>query len=351
MKAENAALKAANVALEAQVAFLSTPSSSGGPHQSRMRNDSTITQQVQAVTSHAAEYVQRWWSGAAPVAPSMVQMYGQLLLAGGRGPARIPTCCHTLRHVPTRVETQLTDEDDWDGHPIFEEYPKFRDGVVVDYGPTSLEFRESGRYAIRVDFFYPIIVRALWLFDAGELRALRVRDPNVFRIIASMLPPFEDGEGGASGKNRISQALDSLCAIEKTISSSHWKLQSDAAAALIERCAGTLTEVRGQMLREEHQPALARCKRLESLSVMYVDDSSIWLGLSQLHTLCDVDLAQVSFAAIAAALPQLHTLKAVGYRDDPVEAAAFFADLLPRLRVFTAAASGPGVERGWSSTP
>jgi hypothetical protein len=46
--------------------------------------------------------------------------------------------------------------------------------------------------------------------------------------------------------------------------------------------------------------ALARCTRLQSLS------SADYYA--QLHTLRDVDFAAVSAAAIAAALPRLHTL-------------------------------------------
>jgi hypothetical protein len=63
----------------------------------------------------------------------------------------------------------------------------------------------------------------------------------------------------------------------------------------------------------------------------------VWLGLSQLHTLHDVDLDQVSVAAIAAALPRLHTLTAHRYCDHAANdsvVAGFFTDLLPRLRVF-----------------
>jgi hypothetical protein len=60
-----------------------------------------------------------------------------------------------------------------------------------------------------------------------------------------------------------------------------------------------------------------------------------WLGLSQLHTLRDVHLNVVSTAAIAAALPRLHTLTAYAI---PLlsldEVSGFFTDLLPRLRVF-----------------
>jgi hypothetical protein len=63
-----------------------------------------------------------------------------------------------------------------------------------------------------------------------------------------------------------------------------------------------------------------------------------WLGLSQLHTLLDVDLDVASAAAIAAALPRLHTLGiAVHYASSSSTAAAvagFFDTLLPRLRSF-----------------
>jgi hypothetical protein len=59
-----------------------------------------------------------------------------------------------------------------------------------------------------------------------------------------------------------------------------------------------------------------------------------WLGLSQLHTLRGVSLVDVPAAAIAAALPQLHTLHL--YQESRVEfpVAAFFDELLPRLRSF-----------------
>jgi hypothetical protein len=61
-----------------------------------------------------------------------------------------------------------------------------------------------------------------------------------------------------------------------------------------------------------------------------------WLGLSQLHTLRGVDLDEVSPAAIAAALPRLHTLTTFRHTDahNPASAAGFFTDLLPQLRVF-----------------
>jgi hypothetical protein len=64
----------------------------------------------------------------------------------------------------------------------------------------------------------------------------------------------------------------------------------------------------------------------------------VWLGLSQLHTLHDVDLGKVSVASIATALPRLHTLTTsrMVYGGVALHAslAGFFENLLPRLRVF-----------------
>jgi hypothetical protein len=62
---------------------------------------------------------------------------------------------------------------------------------------------------------------------------------------------------------------------------------------------------------------------------------SVWLQLSQLHTLRGVDLSVVSIAAIAVALPRLHTLVAFAFTVVPDAAVAGFAEnLLPRLHVF-----------------
>jgi hypothetical protein len=53
---------------------------------------------------------------------------------------------------------------------------------------------------------------------------------------------------------------------------------------------------------------LARCKRVESLTNVHHYAPSAWLQLSHLHTLRWANLSIVSMAAIAAALPRLHTL-------------------------------------------
>jgi hypothetical protein len=76
-----------------------------------------------------------------------------------------------------------------------------------------------------------------------------------------------------------------------------------------------------------------------------VYDPAVWLGLSHLHTVRGVELSKVSVAAVAAALPKLHTLGAFGPCDDRAEAATFFTELLPRLRVFHFSGRWPDVEQ------
>jgi hypothetical protein len=182
-----------------------------------------------------------------------------------------------------------------------------------------------------------VLLYALSLFGPGELRALRVGDADVLRIILATV-------ADTCPHPQISQALDSLCAVEVTPSARNERMKQ-YAAAIIERCASTVTELSGplpprllcQTVPEGPlQPLLARCTRLECLMPASRFTPAAWLGLSQLHTLRGVDLTQVSLAAIAAALPRLHTLTALRLfpGDDPASTSGFFTDLLPRLRVF-----------------
>jgi hypothetical protein len=193
-----------------------------------------------------------------------------------------------------------------------------------------------------VGYFYPVVVRALSLFGPGELRALRVDHADMFRIILTMLDVHPSGGATAS---QMAQALDAVCAIELATREARLPHRArENAAALIERCAATLTELKGflpgGLLCEPdssgHPPVLARCTRLEVLIDASRYTPAVWLGLSQLHTLHDVDLSKVSIPAIAAALPRLHTLKAYRYQSstDSASVSGFFTDLLPRLRVF-----------------
>jgi hypothetical protein len=140
--------------------------------------------------------------------------------------------------------------------------------------------------------------------------------------------------------SEVSQALGPICAIELVSHTRNDRCELHTAA-FIERCAATLTELKGglpgRLLCESDSsgrpPVLARCTRLEVLTRVCDYAPAVWLGLSHLHTLRDVDLGQVSVAAIAAALPRLHTLDAFG-DVDAASVAGFFTDLLPRLRIF-----------------
>jgi hypothetical protein len=126
--------------------------------------------------------------------------------------------------------------------------------------------------------------------------------------------------------------MDALCVVHAGGSFSP-SPDIGSLAAVLRRHSSTITELHAELpakLLKETAPALACCTRLESLTGAYAHDPAIWLGLSQLHTLRGVDLAKVSFADIATALPQLHTLTAFGDCDGPAD---FFTNLLPRLRV------------------
>jgi hypothetical protein len=267
-----------------------------------------------------------------------------VLLAAGRGQGRVPTCEHTLRYAPSRIQRSVLLDDGvrYKQELDLGKYPRFRDGcaATVDYGPNNYLIRYN-RSAYRVDLFYPLLVRALSLFAQGELRALRVRDPAIFRIVLAMLQALPQGGAPAS---HLAQALDSLCAVE--LECDFISAPSEDAphvAAVIERCAATVTELKGPLpadllhqVRSGHPPVLARCARLEVLTEVSSYTPAVWLGLSQLHTLRGVCLNQVSVGAIAAALPRLHTLTCFipYYSTAHSSVAGFFTDLLPRLRVF-----------------
>jgi hypothetical protein len=203
-------------------------------------------------------------------------------------------------------------------------------------------------------FFYPVLVHALSLFGPGELRALRVGHADVFRVVLAMLDVLPQGDPRAS---QLAQALDSVCAIELPTFLEEY---GPHAAAIIERCAATITELKGPLpgdvLCESvgsagHPPVLARCTRLELLTHAYSYTPAVWLGLSQLHTLHGVDLSKVSIAAIAAALPKLHSLRARYYGSGDSAIAGFFTDLLPRLRLVHFNGKWPAEESAATASP
>jgi hypothetical protein len=84
-----------------------------------------------------------------------------VLIAAGQGAARVPTCEHTLRRAPTRVQERLTFDDDDQYEPaMFGECPQFRDGLI-DYGPKEYVCADVGTAKFRVRIFYPVLVHAL----------------------------------------------------------------------------------------------------------------------------------------------------------------------------------------------
>jgi hypothetical protein len=142
----------------------------------------------------------------------------------------------------------------------------------------------------------------------------------------------------------MEQAMDALCAVH---AGGYFSPSPDIGSlvSVLGRHAATITEFHSELtakMLEHVSTALACCTRLESLTGPHFYDPAIWLGLSQLHTLRGVHLSEVSFEVIAAALPKLHTLKAFGHCD-PDQAADFFTDLLPRLRVFHFSGRWPDV--------
>jgi hypothetical protein len=114
----------------------------------------------------------------------------------------------------------------------------------------------------------------------------------------------------------------------------------ETAFGFIERYGAALTEVDCSFFSGGNKAAdraLACCTRLDTLTNAGSYDAKVWLALTHLHTLRGVDFSVVSVAAIAAALPRLHTLAAfINASGAPVPhtaVAGFFEDLVPRLRV------------------
>jgi hypothetical protein len=171
------------------------------------------------------------------------------------------------------------------------------------------------------------------LLQPGELPALRVADPAVFDVVLAALQKEEQEHDATDAPPALSRILASV----RSLACPESGHPAGGALALVERCAGILKEFdcRVRYKDDNWNEVLARCTRLEFLSFAYTFAPAAWLGLSQLHTLLNVDLAVVSVATITAALPQLHTLGFVTHYDtNPSLVAGFFDTLLPRLRAF-----------------
>jgi hypothetical protein len=181
----------------------------------------------------------------------------------------------------------------------------------------------------RVEKFRPLLLRTLSLFGPGELRAVCVMHPRCFDLIMPELDRPHSLDAG-----RLAHALSSVRAVA-------WSGDCglEPAFRFIARHGSTLTELdcNFESRHRAADRALACCARLESLTNAEYYNAKVWLGLTHLHTLRRVDLGAVSAAAIAAALPRLHTLEALINDDDPpvppTAVAGFFEHLVPRLRV------------------
>jgi hypothetical protein len=177
----------------------------------------------------------------------------------------------------------------------------------------------------------PLLLRALSLFGPGELRAVRVINPKCFDLIVGELDRTD-----SVGAVHLAHALSSLRAVAWSASATSLELAFD----FIERHGAALKELDCNFWsrHDTADRALACCVRLESLANAQYYDAKVWLGLTHLHTLRGVDLGVVPAAAIAAALPRLHTLTAFinasyGPPVTHIAVAGFFEDLAPRLRV------------------
>jgi hypothetical protein len=183
-----------------------------------------------------------------------------------------------------------------------------------------------------------LVRRALLLVGPGELQELQqLRVPENTKGICDYIQSMVEEEDSRSYDGvvppnaPVCRAIASL----RAINTENGKLP----LGLLGKCAATLTEMQcGWMSFTNVQDVLPRCVRLESLtwSRWLSCPPTAWLGLSQLHTLRGVSLAYVPAADIAAALPRLHTLHLYHARAtrNVFPVAAFFDELLPRLRSF-----------------
>jgi hypothetical protein len=187
-----------------------------------------------------------------------------------------------------------------------------------------------------------LIRHALSLVAPGELKELRVlvnKATLSFSEIEDMLTEgasCSSRDGGAPRDMSAAPALASLRVVTGDAIVHH---------GVIKQCAATLTELAVYLLGPAAVRVLPQCTRLESLTfhccryhallTQLVCPPAAWLGLSQLHTLRGVSLADVPAATVAAALPRLHTLYLNHAHDrGDFQVAAFYDALLPRLRSF-----------------
>jgi hypothetical protein len=208
------------------------------------------------------------------------------------------------------------------------------------------------KYTLRNAATSAVLLRALTFLSPGELRELRVGDPTVFELIANTIMQHKNrprdragDESNVSTGEVVLRALESFSTVATTSTNAGQPWCGTVSVfTLMERYKDTITEIDclfvvdvtpGVNWSDHANRALRSCTRLEILTHADTFALNAWLGLSQLHTLGGVSLSDISFAAIAAAFPLLHTLSCfttpTTYRGSAV---GFFEDLLPRLRSF-----------------
>jgi hypothetical protein len=265
----------------------------------------SIVQRGQAVTSRAAEYLKLWGCEAAHLA--------QLLIVAGGGHARIPTCESTM------WQTSVT---------------KVSKRALSLVGPRELwplHVHQGGDFCA-LERYMDRKQKVLGSVCAVELAAT-----------GASLP--DECASGQYEPRRLNWALAGGWSLFAKPVPEH-RSWHGAAVDIIEQHAATITALAGplpgsQLCRNRPRTCvLARCVRLESLTHASRYSAAVWLGLTQLHTLRDVDLEAVSFADMAAALPQLRTLTTVFRPTNSqvymagLSLVGFHEDLLLRLRVF-----------------
>jgi hypothetical protein len=177
-----------------------------------------------------------------------------------------------------------------------------------------------------------LLRRALSLLRPGEVQELCMyHSTSVSALIVDLLA---QEDASPDSNKQLTRALESLRAVRSVDAND----DMSSFLALIKRHAATITGIQFAFAYRNQLPQdacgeVSCCPRLEVVSIRGCPPAA-WLGLSQLHTLHHVNLARVTFAAIAAALPRLHTLHIRHDYSAPFSVDVFFDDLLPRLQSF-----------------
>jgi hypothetical protein len=135
-----------------------------------------------------------------------------MLIAAGRGPARLPTCEQAMRVGKMKFyHLVAASNEDWFEADRLRHDLGFREWQD-DYDATTRAVRNMmWLRTARVDDFSPVLMRALSLFRPGELRALHVTDVDVFGVVMSLLRKAS-ANGSGRAAPQMEQVTDALCA-------------------------------------------------------------------------------------------------------------------------------------------